>query len=99
VHDLVLVRVQPQGHVLVRDAGQQVVRELGRLVHQVAGEGGHGPGQRLLLPAVRLVAAVEQPVQQLGVLAEHVRVEAPGDLLDVLPDHGQRGLDDGVRGV
>ena len=52
-----------------------------------------------LLPAIRLVAPVEQAVEQLGVFTEHVPVEAGRNVLDVRAHHGKGGLDDGIRGV
>lgn len=99
MHHLVLLRAEAQGDVLVGDAGQQVVRQVGGVVDQEAGESGNGSCQRLLLPAVSLVAAVEQTVKQFGVLLEHVLVEAGGDVLDVFADDRKGRLDHGVRGV
>ena len=95
VDDLVLVRAQPQRDVLVGDPRQEVVRDLVHVVHEQPGERRNGPGEGLLLAAVRLVPPVEEPVQEVRPRLEHVFVEALGDLLDVLADDGQRCLDDG----
>ncbi|CAH0318919.1 hypothetical protein SRABI128_04793 [Microbacterium sp. Bi128] len=72
-----------------------MVRHLVRFLHEHAGEGRDGSGERLLLAAVRLVSAVEEPVQEIRLRLEHMFVEALGDLLDVLADYGQRCLNDG----
>jgi hypothetical protein len=94
VHDLVLGRGDPQRGVLVRDPGQQVLGDLLGALQQRVGEHRDGAGQRHLLGPLRLVAPVEGAVQQLRVGVEQVRVEASGDLLDVVADDGQGGLDD-----
>jgi hypothetical protein len=95
VDDLVLVRPQAERSVLVRDPRQQAVRQPVGVVHQGAGEHGHGLRQGSLLGAFGLVAAVEHPVEKFRVLAEQVPVEPLGDLPDVLPDHRQGRRDDG----
>ena len=83
--DVVLTRLHTERGVLVRDPRQQVIGQVRRVRHEVAREGGDRPGQGLLLPAVGLVAAVEDPVEQLRMLLEQVLVEASSDLPDVLP--------------
>ena len=99
MHHLVLLRAQAQGDVLVRNPGQQVVRQMRRVVDQETGKRGHRTGQRLLLPAIGLVAPVEQAVEQLGVFTEHVLVETGRYFLDMLAHHGKGGPDDGIRGL
>jgi len=57
--DLVLLRLDAQRRVLLRDAGQKVLGRAIRRVHQCGGECRHRSGQCLLLVAVCLVATVE----------------------------------------
>src|SRR5215468_4164322 len=84
--DLVLLRLDAQRRVLVRDAGQKILGQVIRRVHQSGGEGGHRSGQGLLLGAVCLVAAVEGAIQQLRVGGKQVPIKALGDFLDVRAD-------------
>ena len=86
VDDPVLVLGDAEGDVLVPDPGQQ--RGGARPVRgdQQGRIGRDGGGERLLLGALGLVAAVEGVAQQLGVRGEHPPVEHRGDLLDVLTD-------------
>ena len=86
MHDLVLVGADAQGSVFVRDPRQQVLRHLLRGLDQAAGEGGHRSGERLLLLAAGLVAAVEGAVEQLRMLGEQ-KMAIEGDLPDVFTDH------------
>ena len=74
-------------------------RRARRVFQQRGREGGDGAGQRLLLLPAGLVAAVEHAVEQFGVGAEHVRVEAAGDLPDVRADRRQCRLDDGTARI
>ena len=99
VHHLVLLGADPERGVLVRDAREQVLGELLGRLDEGAREGRDRAGQRHLLRALRLVAAVERAVEQLRVRGEHVLVEALRDLRDVLRDHLQRRFDDGSRTV
>jgi hypothetical protein len=92
--DLVLVRPDAQRGVLVRDPGQQILGQVTGRVDQGAGVRGHRSGQRLLLGALRLVAAVEGAVQELRMAGEHVPVEVLGDLVDVLADDRKRRFDE-----
>jgi hypothetical protein len=85
--------------MLVGDPGQQMVRKVGGVVDQEAGEGCYRPGQGLLLPPVGLVPAVEKPVQQFRVSFEHVGVKARSYFLDILADHREGGLDDRERRI
>jgi hypothetical protein len=80
--------------VLVRDPAHQLLGQPVGVVDQRGGEDRDRAGQRDLLGALGLVAAVERPVEQLGVGTEQVVVEPAGDLLDVLGHHRQRRLDD-----
>jgi len=73
--------------VFVRDPRQQALRHPLRGFDQAAGEGGHRSGQRLLLLATGLVAAIKGAVKQLRMLGEHLAIEALGDLPDVFTDH------------
>ncbi|CAM5316172.1 hypothetical protein SROCM77S_01156 [Streptomyces rochei] len=95
VDDLVLVRGDAEGGVLVRDAGQQRVRTGVGALQQHAGEGGDGAGQRPLLLPVGLVAAVEQVAQQLGVGVEQLPVEQRGDVPDGRSHRREGGTDHG----
>jgi hypothetical protein len=99
VDDVVLGRRDAERGVLVRDAAEEVLGQLLRDLQQRAGEDRHGAGQRHLLGLLGLVAPVEDPVHQLGVLPEEVRVEPGGDLLDVVGDHGKGRLDHGTGSV
>ena len=87
VHHLVLVGADAQGSVFVRDPREQVLRHPLRGLDQAAGESGHRSGQRLLLLATGLVAAIEGAVKQLWMLGEHMAIKALGNLADVLTDH------------
>ena len=55
-----------------------------------------GGGEGAALLARRLVTQIEDP-KQFGVLAEHSRIEARGDLLGVLGDDGRGCRDHGLR--
>ena len=87
MHHLVLVGADAQGSVFVRDPREQVLRHPLRGLDQAAGESGHRSGQRLLLLATGLVAAIEGAVKQLWMLGEHMAIKALGNLADVLTDH------------
>ena len=95
--DGVLVGLDAQRHVLVRDALHDRREVGGGRVDQVDGVGDDRRGQRLGLLTDGLVGLVEHP-HQLGVRLEHVRVEPLGDLLGVLGDDAGRGLD-GLGGL
>ena len=99
VDDVVLGRGDAERRVLVRDAGEQVLGQLLGHLHQRAGEDRHRAGQGHLLALLGLVAAVEGAVEQFGVLAEQVLVEACRDLLDVLRDDREGRLDHGTGSV
>lgn len=94
IDDLVLIGTDAEGRVLVRDPGEQVLRRLLRDFQQFGGERRHRTGQRQLLLPARLVPPVEGAVQEFGMSAEHVFVEAVGDLTDALGDHRERRRDD-----
>ncbi|GAA3305731.1 hypothetical protein GCM10020295_60230 [Streptomyces cinereospinus] len=79
----------------MRDAAEQGVGPLVRVVQQVRGEGGDGAGQGLLLGAGCLVAAVEQVAEQFRTVGEEAGVEALGDLADGGADDGEGGADGG----
>jgi hypothetical protein len=68
-------------------------------VHQRRGEGGNRTGQRRLLGAFGLVAAVEGAIEQIRVSTEHVLVEAPRYLVDVAGDGSEGCLDDGPGSI
>lgn len=95
VDDRVLVLGDAESGVLVGDAGEKGVRSGVGVVQQCRGEAGDGPGQRPALFAACLAAALEQPVQQFGLLGEHGSVEAGRDLVQRPADGGQGGADDG----
>ena len=99
VDDVVLLRRDAERGVLVGDAREQLLGQLLRHLHQRAGEDRHGAGEGHLLRSLGLVAAVEDAVEQLRVLAEEMRVEATRDLCDVVGHHRERGLDDGSGSV
>ena len=98
VHDHVLVLGDSEGDVLVRDAREQGVGALVRVVEETGGEGGHGTGQGPALLAAGLVAAVEQAVEEFGTLAQHGLVEPGGDGVQCSRDGGDGGADGG-RGL
>ena len=95
VDHLVLRFGDAEGGVAVGDAGQHGLRQGARVADQMARESGDASGQGLLLVAVALVRAAEEPVQQFGVGGEEARIELGGDLPDPGTDQRQGGLDDG----
>src|SRR5215813_10100409 len=97
--DLVLLRLDAQRRVLLRDAGKKVLRQVIRRLHQSRGKCGYRSGQCLLLVAVRLAAAVEGAIQQLRVGGKQVPIKALGDFLNVRADDWERRLNDGSRPV
>jgi hypothetical protein len=99
VDDVVLRGRDPERRVLVRDAREQVLGQLLGHLHQGTREDRHRAGQGHLLGLLRLVAAVEDAVEQLGMLPEQVGVEAGGDLLDVVRNDREGRLDDGTGSV
>src|SRR5215472_6810579 len=95
--DLVLLRLDTERRVLLRDAGQKVLGQVIRRLYQSGGKCSHRSGQCLLLVAVRLVAAVEGAIQQLRVGGKQVPIKTLGDFLNVRADDWQRRLNDGSR--
>ena len=95
VDHLVLRFGDAKGGVAVGDAGEHRLRQGAGVVHQVGGESGDASGQGLLLVAVALVGAAEEPVQQFRVRGEEAGVELGGDLTDPGSDQREGGLDDG----
>ncbi|MCY1234949.1 hypothetical protein D9M72_475480 [compost metagenome] len=95
VDHLVLRFGDAEGGVAVGDAREHGLRESAGVVHQVGGESGDASGQGLLLVAVALVGAAEEPVQQLRVCCEESGVKLGGDFTDPGTDQGEGGLDDG----
>lgn len=95
--DRVLVLGDTERGVLVGDPGQQRVGTGVGTGQQRLGEGRDRSRQGLALLAAGLVAAVEQPVQQLGLLGEHGAVETRRDLVQCLADNGQGGANDSGR--
>ena len=85
--------------MLVRDAREQLLRQPVGVVDQGAGEEHDGPGQRSLLRAFGLIAAIEKAVEQFRMLAEHALVETLGNSPDVLADDRQRRLDNSPRAL
>lgn len=85
--------------MLVRDARQQLLRQLFGRLDQRRRERGNRARQSCLLASLRLIAPIEDAIKQLRGGIEHVTVEALCDLPDVLPDSGQSGFDDLARPV
>jgi len=83
--------------MLVGDAGQKILGQVSRGLHQSGGECGHRSSQCQLLGALCLVAAIEDSIQQFRMGGEQVLIEALGDILDVRADGWQGRLDDGSR--
>ncbi len=90
-HDLVLVRLHLQRHMLVDDLRGQVAQVLQPV--DVLGVHQHAVGQRAGLGAALLVGLVEQRAH-LGVLAQHHLVEMRGQRLTAGLQQGDGGLDD-----
>jgi hypothetical protein len=86
MRDLVLLGLDAQRRVFVRDAGRKILGQLIRRVHQSGRECGHRSSQCLLLGGVCLVAAVEESIHQLRVGGKQAPIEAFGDFLDVRAD-------------
>jgi len=98
VDHVVLLGTDVEGHVLVGDAAQERLRSRARVRDQVGGERRDTPRECLLLGAVLLVGAAEQPVEQLGVRGEHAAIEIARDRGHSLADKRQGGFDDRGRG-
>ena len=92
--DGVLIFHDPQGYVLVTDAGEHLHRVRGVVIHEHCGEGRDGGSQRLLLLPGLLVATIEGIGDQLRVGGEHLLIEDGGDLGDVRTNEREGLLDD-----
>ena len=93
VDDRVLVLGDPERRVLVGDATQHLLGVRAALGDEEGRVRRDGPGERALLVALRLVAAVEQVALELRVGREHASVEDGRDVVDGRADDGQGGPD------